>query len=278
MRKNNSRLFYYLTPLLFIFLGSCAEEKKNISETDLVFSSIKKDQAKWYRYHKSNIHLSSEFTPLDQAGDTITKKAFLEALVTGDFIALEKKSKAEKDIYQLYALDEESDKDIGVTITADTFREYRHFMMEGKEFPDFEFTDLEGNTYSKENLKGKTLVVKTWFIACKPCIEEMPQLNQLVESYEDREDLVFLSLSTDPRQDLEKFLTKTDFNYVIVPETDQFIKDKLGLSIFPTHIIVDRNGIMKKIVNTAPEMIAFLEGTVIPDLPQGSVPPPPPPM
>ena len=276
MKKNCSRLFFYSITLLFLFLVSCEEEKKKMTETDLIFSSIKKDQAKWYRYHKSNIHLASEFLPLDQAGDTIAKKEFLEALLTGDFIAMEIKSNTSEDTYRLFKLDEESDENIGVTITADTYPEYRHFMMEGKEFPDFEFTDLEGKTYSKDKLKGKTVVVKTWFIACKPCIEEMPQLNQLVEKYQDREDVVFLSLSTDPQQDLEKFLTTMDFHYRIVPDTGKFIKEKLGLSVFPTHIIVDENGIMRKVVNTAPEMISFLESTSIPDLQEDEVPPPPP--
>ena len=276
MRNSVFRPLLNFLPLLLLVLISCQEEKKNITETDLIFSSIKKDQAKWYSYHKSNIHLASDFTALDQSGNTITKKAFLEALLTGEFIAMELKSDASKDIYQLFKLDEESDKDIGMTVTADTYPEYRHFMMEGKEFPDFSFTDLEGNTYSKEDLKGKTLIVKTWFIACKPCIEEMPQLNQLVEKYKDREDLVFLSLSTDSEEELKNFLTRMDFKYLIIPETDQFIKEKLGFSVFPTHIIVDKNGIMKKVVNTAPEMIAFLENTAIPDLKESEVPPPPP--
>ena len=264
MKNYVSRPFLYLATLSVLY--SCQEEKKNITETDLIFSSIKKDQAKWYSYHKSNIHLASEFVPLDQAGDTIAKKAFLEALLTGDFIAMEKKWDAPQDIYQLFKLDAESDKNIGVTVTADTYPEYRHFMMEGKEFPDFNLTDLEGKTYSKEELKGKTLIIKTWFIACKPCIEEMPQLNQLVEKYKEQEDMVFLSLSTDSEEELRNFLTRMDFKYQIVPETDQFIKEKLGLSVFPTHIVVDKNGIMKKVVNTAPEMIAFLENTAIPDL------------
>lgn len=274
--RSLSSLQILLAVFSLLFLSSCGEEKAQITETELIFSSIKTDQAKWWRYHKSNIYLASEFIPLDQAGDTIPKKDFFEALLTGEFIPMEKKSKQERDIYQLFPLDETADQSISMTLIADTYPEYRHFMMEGKEFPDFEFTDLNGNKLSKEDYRGKTLLVKTWFIACKPCIEEMPQLNRLVEKYEERDDIVFLSLSTDPQQDLENFLNRMDFNYLIVPDTGQFIKEKLGLSVFPTHIIVDKNGIMKKVVNTAPEMIAFLEGTEIPNVQEGAVPPPPP--
>ena len=56
-----------------------------------------------------------------------------QALLTGDFIAMEIKSNTSEDTYRLFKLDEESDENIGVTITADTYPEYRHFMMEGKD-------------------------------------------------------------------------------------------------------------------------------------------------
>lgn len=237
---------------------SC-QEKENVTEMDLMFSSLQADQAKWWRYHKTNIDLSSEFLPLGEDGDSIPKKAFFEALLTGDFIALEKKSNKERDRYQLFKLTEEADEDISYTISADSYREYKNFGMEGKEFPDFQFTGLDGKTFTKEMLQGKTLAVKTWFIRCKPCIEEMPQLNALVEEYNDRDDVVFLSLSLDSEEELRKFLSEKEFKYNVVPNQKAFIEDTLGFSIYPTHIIVEPSGKIRKVVNTAPEMIAALK-------------------
>jgi peroxiredoxin len=149
--------------------------------------------------------------------------------------------------------------------------------MEGKEFPDFTLTDLDGKTWTKEGLQGKTLAVKTWFIRCKPCIEEMPQLNELVEEYSDREDVVFLSLSLDPKDELQKFLSEKEFKYAVVPQQKAFIEDTLGFSIYPTHIIVEPSGRIRKVVNTAPEMIAALKGKPLEVERSNSAPPPPPP-
>lgn len=36
----------------------------------------------------------------------------------------------------------------------------------GKKVPKFEFVDLNGHKYNRENTKGKILVMKFWFIGC----------------------------------------------------------------------------------------------------------------
>ena len=274
--KHFSILIRNFLVLTFLFLASC-QEKERVTEMDLLFSSLQSDQVKWWRYHKTNIDLTSDFVPLGEAGDTLPKKAFFEALLTGDYIALEKKSQSDQELYQLFKLTEGADEDISYTIAADSYRQYRHFSMEGKEFPDFNLTDLDGKIWTKEELKGKTLVVKTWFIRCKPCIEEMPQLNKLVEEYRGSEDIVFLSLSLDSEEELKKFLSEKEFKYVVVPNQKAFIEDTLGFSIYPTHVIVEPTGMIRKVVNTAPEMIAALKGGPLETKSSNAAPPPPPP-
>lgn len=251
-----------LTLLISIFLISCEEKKETYTEADLQFSSVQSDQAKWWNYHRSNIDLTTDFLAFGEAGDTISKKQFLEQLVTGKFIAIKVRSNSPKEQYRLYRLDEKADDAIEYTIASDSYREYKHFMMEGQPFPDFHFTDLQGKTYSKQDLLGKTLLVKTWFLRCKPCIEEMPQLNALVEEYKDREDVVFLSLSTDPEDELNNFLTQQRFLYPVVANTKTFVEETLGFNIYPTHIVVDPEGKVIKVVNTAPEMIQVLESHI----------------
>ncbi len=253
--------FLFTLNLIFLFIA-CNEDKEKVTEADLIFSSVQTDQIKWWNYHKSNIDLSSEFIPLGIQGDTIEKKAFLETLLKGEYIAIKRKSNSERRLYQLYKMDENADPAIEYTITAETYPDYKHFMMEGKDFPNFTFNDLDGNQYSKNDLLGKTVLIKTWFLRCKPCIDEMPMLNQLVSEYSDREDVVFLSLSTDPEDELKDFLSKREFNYPVVPNSRNFVEDTLGFKIYPTHVVIDKEGKINKVVNTAPEMIAALRSIV----------------
>ena len=134
--------------------------------------------------------------------------------------------------------------------------------MEGTAFPAFDFVDLNGNRYNNANTKGKTIVLKTWFIGCAACVVEFPELNELVEHYEKREDIIFMSLALDDQQALKNFLEKKSFAYQVVANQKIFIGETLNLRNYPTHLIIDKNGIIRRVVNKASEMIEFLEKEV----------------
>jgi peroxiredoxin len=284
-----------LLVILSILLFSCKEkektERKSISEKvenlepKIEFNEIESDFIKWWTYHSYNISLSSDFTGLNEQSDTIEKKQFLEKLITANYIPLKMKSNDKDNTYKLFRLDSNADKSIGSTIKNESLTNLKHFKMERIPLPEFNFTDLNGNKYTNENTKGKTIILKTWFINCKACVAEFPELNELVENYKQRNDMIFVSLALDSKAELENFLQKKDFEYQVVPNQKEFIDKKLNLQMFPTHIIVDKNGTIIKVVNKASEMISFLEKEKkltekIPPPPppaSASAPPPPPP-
>lgn len=63
--------------------------------------------------------------------------------------------------------------------------------MKDKPLPNFNFTDLNGHIYNKESCKGKIVVLNFWFINGAPFAAEIPLLNQLVELYKNRNDIIF---------------------------------------------------------------------------------------
>ena len=52
---------------------------------------------------------------------------------------------------------------------------------------DFTLTDLDGNSVSLSDFRGKWVVVNYWATWCPPCLEEIPDL---VELYEDNRDTI----------------------------------------------------------------------------------------
>jgi len=114
--------------------------------------------------------------------------------------------------------------------------------LKGKPLPDFVFKDILGNTYTPEDIKGKVVVINFWFINCAPCVEEMPELNKLVKEYENNKDVLFLALTLDEKGSmLNKFLETNVFNYNIIPDSQDYIMNKLQVNSFPTHIVLDKN-------------------------------------
>ncbi|MCI4670493.1 MAG: TlpA family protein disulfide reductase [Bacteroidia bacterium] len=253
---------------LITFVGlSCNENTQPSAEKlepNISLAELESGFPKWWSYHSKHIALSSNFTALNENSDTIGKKLFLEKLITSNYIPIRLKSPSGIETYRLLKLGPSAAPGIRSTIKNESLTFLKYFKMEGSSFPEFDLTDLDGNLYTKQNTKGKTVVLKTWFTTCKACIAEFPELNELVSKYKQNSDVVFVSLALNTQAELESFLERKKFDYKVVPDQEDFIKDRLDLTIYPTHIILDGNGIIVKVVNKASEMISFLENETKP--------------
>lgn len=273
--------------LIVIFCSiSCKENKDskikntevNTHKSNVDFNSIELDYKKWWTYHYNTISLSSEFIALDDKSETISKNNFLEKLMSGDYIPLKLITTDSLRMYKLFKLDESADKGIRSTIKNTSAVTYKYFKMEGTNFPKFNVTDLNGKEYNNDSTLGKILIVKCWFINCKPCIAEFPELNELVEEYANREDVLFIALAMDTKADLDTFLTKKVLKYETIPNQEEFMEKTLDVNQYPTHLVVNQNGIIEKVVNKSSELISYLkEGQILNKKENKNLPPPPPP-
>lgn len=258
--------FSLMLLLLCLVFTSCKyQSSKNLDKEMQSHENIDEltaDFQSWWNYHYRKISLSSDFIALDENAIEISKKAFLKKLISGDFICIEDKMKAKVDFvsYKLVKLPEGADKTIAGTIKNSAELALGYYEMEDERFPEFDLTAIDGDHYNNESLLGKVTVIKTWFIACKPCIAEMPELNEFVHHYRNKSEIQFLSLATDTQASLEDFLKKRRFNYKVFPEQKELIQDQLNLSLYPTHLVVDKNGYIKKVFNKASELMAYIEG------------------
>jgi len=107
--------------------------------------------------------------------------------------------------------------------------------------PDFEFTTLDGTKGTLAALRGKVVVIDCWFTMCAGCATERPSLNHLVDSYKGNPNVVFLSIALDDENTLKNYFKKAESKLTVVPD-GQDICTKLGVSVYPTHIIVGRDG------------------------------------
>lgn len=131
----------------------------------------------------------------------------------------------------------------------------------GKEAIAFDVKNLKGKKYSLKSLKGKVIVINFWFIECKPCVMEMPELNKLVEKYKDK-NVVFLGFATNEKKQIEKFLKKQKFNYQIIADSKEIV-GSYKINAFPTHLIIDPNSIVRyHSVGLGPSTIEEIEKTI----------------
>jgi len=253
--KFNSLLIYLM---LTIALSSCSPtstpEPFN-AKPEVVLKNFKA----WWEYHSQNINLSKNYTALDASSKVINHELFLQMLATGNYVAFRLNTPDLSYQYKLYELSPKADNEIRTQVIQFGEAGYRKFKMEGTRLPDFNFTDLNGNVYNKENTKGKIVVVKCWFVNCQKCVEEMPALNELVKEFSNRPDVVFISLAFDSKEKLKKFLTNTTFDYAVIPVSQNYLEEKLKVTEYPTHFILNRKGRVTKVVTDYHDMIYALK-------------------
>lgn len=105
----------------------------------------------------------------------------------------------------------------------------------GNKMPIFTSKDINGYFFLNDTTK-KIAFYNFWFISCKPCIDEMPMLNELAREYQDKID--FFAVTFEDSVNLKGFLKKHnfDFRHLIV---DRDSLENLGVvSGYPTNVIV----------------------------------------
>jgi len=109
-----------------------------------------------------------------------------------------------------------------------------------KELPEVKMINMDWEKLRISDFKGSVVALNFWFIGCKPCIMEMPELNRLVDKYKN-EDVKFIAIGLDSRNKLIPFLQGTKFNYDVVPDARKVAKT-FEISGYPTHLIIDKKG------------------------------------
>ena len=241
MKKSLSSIIVFL-----IFTLSIAQTKYGNAEVNPI--QIQKNFNDWSAYQSKKIMLSRDFVALDILSKEISKEAFLDQLANGNFIPIRLKSEDSIYYYKLFKIQPKSDTSIKAVINQIGFDAYKNYKMEGTAFPNFSFKDLKGNLVSNESMKGKIIVIKCWYIHCTPCIREFPQVNKLTEEYKDRKDIVFISLAEDSPEQLKTFLARKPLSYSVIPDMKIYMNESLQLNSFPTHFILNKEGLISKVL------------------------------
>lgn len=112
----------------------------------------------------------------------------------------------------------------------------------GIEFPFFQVTSTSGKFYSFDQLKGKVILINTWFIGCHPCRAEVPTFNELTKEFE-KDGFVILSFGRDDNESVLEFMKEHPMNYPVFSNAEDLIQQQFKLSTgYPTNILLDREG------------------------------------
>ncbi len=117
----------------------------------------------------------------------------------------------------------------------------------GQPAPAFTLLDINGDSVSLSDFKGKYVFIDFWATWCGPCRAEIPAYKHLVADYKGR-NIVFISMSVDKdKAAWEKMVTEDKFDWIQLHDPQTIKANKKYLVMFiPTFTLIDPEG---KIVN-----------------------------
>lgn len=129
-------------------------------------------------------------------------------------------------------------------------------------FDSFTMYDLDGNEYTEDMFKGhKLTMINIWGTFCHPCIDEMPELEEISEMY-DKADFQLIGITADlyvagevdqgQVDEARRIVGVTGVKYPILIPPIEIMRGVIGnVNCFPTTIFVDENGNQVKLVEGA---------------------------
>lgn len=109
----------------------------------------------------------------------------------------------------------------------------------GTTIEDFTLTSMEGDTIQLSGLDSEFIVLNFWFAACKPCVQEVPQLNRLTKRFPEV-SITFLAITFDAKETAKAFTEKIPFDFTICPGATTVIR-QLGIVSFPTSVVLSKD-------------------------------------
>jgi thiol-disulfide isomerase/thioredoxin len=120
-----------------------------------------------------------------------------------------------------------------------------HDRLVGRPAPKLELSDWINGRVLPEDMKGKIVIVDFWATWCGPCIQEIPNNNQLAKRYSDK-GVLFIGVCGSGRGE-EKMADAVKEHGVAYPvaRTTKATTDVWKVSYYPTYAVIDRHGVVR---------------------------------
>ena len=113
--------------------------------------------------------------------------------------------------------------------------------------PDFVLPDIMGNQVRLSAFRGKGVILNFWSTWCKPCIEEMPDM-QAFYGKNSAADIEILAVSINRERDstVKHFVRKLNLTFPVLLDFDKIAARIYKVFALPTSFLINDKGVIVK--------------------------------
>lgn len=195
-----------------------------------------------------NHYLTNKYVVAEKKGYDNTYPEFIESQLNGrslyTYMAYYLNRDFRADIYNKFG-EGSPYKDIAKIVN----KRYKHLerMLPGKDAPKVTLTGMDGETKPLSSFQGTNIYLDFWATWCKPCIKEIPYIDELKEAYKD-ENVQFISVSFDSEEDKDKWKNFVNDRNLTGPQlwadskNHKIFSDVFNIQMIPRFVFIDDEG------------------------------------
>ena len=107
---------------------------------------------------------------------------------------------------------------------------------------DFHLVDLEGNSQSLSQYRGKIVLVNFWATWCKPCTTEMPAMQASFDKLRDKGFVVLAINELEDDVKVREHIKQYGHTFPVLMDRDNKVANQFGVFGLPVSVFIDQQG------------------------------------
>jgi len=129
-----------------------------------------------------------------------------------------------------------SSKEFGESLRA------KAFVRVGEMAPPWSLPSLLGNSVQLSDLKGNLVLLEFWFPFCGGCVQAIPEINKIQDSYSNKKLKVYgIEFTRIDNENLDEYIRKQGIKYPTLYKGQTIARD-YGVNAAPTFFLIDKKG------------------------------------
>ena len=132
----------------------------------------------------------------------------------------------------------------------------------------FNLPNIDGRYINSSDLKGSYVLINFWATWCKPCVKEIPSLNNLNETFKDNNNFKLVAINVGQTKEVvsEFINNKSPINFTVLLD-ERIELTNWEVSAIPTTFLIDDKGnIIYKVEGEkewdSPEFTSFIKSII----------------